>query len=240
MIIELPEIADAEDSVRTFRPIPQVWQNSTLRDVDTVEGVISDPITLNKYLYADADPTNETDPSGHDGIWDYVNSVVNAAEDQSFADASLATAIGDNASNSIIGALVSFATLDFLASTQPATGAANQLTALVGLGNTFAQNDKSWSWNYQCAEQAAALESSLLGSQYWTTANPHYWSMQVIEGSKFLGMYHHNVVLLSPVHGNPMPPQILDSFHGPERPFSGRQCTTEPLSVWQQTYNYPE
>jgi hypothetical protein len=40
----------------------------TFCGVDTVAGDITDPITLNKYIYADADPVDGYDPSGHDGL----------------------------------------------------------------------------------------------------------------------------------------------------------------------------
>lgn len=38
---------------------------SRFRIVDTYEGVVSDPISLHKYLYANANPVDNIDPSGH-------------------------------------------------------------------------------------------------------------------------------------------------------------------------------
>ena len=36
--------------------------------MDSWGGIITDPITLHKYLYADCDPVNKIDPSGHFSI----------------------------------------------------------------------------------------------------------------------------------------------------------------------------
>jgi hypothetical protein len=47
-------------------------QSTTLLLVDTYEGQITDPITLHKYLYAGANPVNNTDASGNDFISDFI------------------------------------------------------------------------------------------------------------------------------------------------------------------------
>jgi len=41
-------------------------QSGRFQTMDTFEGVIRDPLTLHKYLYANVDPVNRLDPSGHD------------------------------------------------------------------------------------------------------------------------------------------------------------------------------
>ena len=43
--------------------------------MDTWMGINTQPITLNKYLYANADPVNYTDPSGHFGISGAIHAV---------------------------------------------------------------------------------------------------------------------------------------------------------------------
>jgi hypothetical protein len=40
------------------------------RSVDTFEGVVNDPLSLHKYVYAQNDPMNRTDPSGHFSLGD--------------------------------------------------------------------------------------------------------------------------------------------------------------------------
>lgn len=40
-------------------------QRQPLRDADAFEGVVSDPLTLHKYLYVNADPITRSDPTGH-------------------------------------------------------------------------------------------------------------------------------------------------------------------------------
>jgi RHS repeat-associated protein len=49
--------------------LPQRNYDTTLgrfTSFDTFEGQIADPITLNHYIYAGADPVDNIDPSGHD------------------------------------------------------------------------------------------------------------------------------------------------------------------------------
>jgi RHS repeat-associated protein len=50
---------------------PTRWRDPSIgrfTQADTFAGNIDDPITLNGYLYVDADPINAVDPSGHDSL----------------------------------------------------------------------------------------------------------------------------------------------------------------------------
>ena len=47
----------------------------TFISMDSYAGTIYDPVSLHKYLYANADPINNTDPSGYSPITNYVVSM---------------------------------------------------------------------------------------------------------------------------------------------------------------------
>jgi hypothetical protein len=64
-----------------------------------------------------------------------------------------------------------------------------------------------WSWNNQCYDQAMALRKHLANH-----FDPHYWYLDVVGGSKWLGARNHNVLGLEPINGNPNPAMYFDPF----------------------------
>src|SRR5208337_3892266 len=68
MISILPELASGKDS-KSRSDSPKLEMPSRITamfgDIDTFEGEVADPISLHKYLYANGDPVNGCDPSGH-------------------------------------------------------------------------------------------------------------------------------------------------------------------------------
>jgi hypothetical protein len=53
------DIKTAADAIKPrVRPSVRLWES------DAFEGVVSDPMSLHKYLYASANPINATDPTG--------------------------------------------------------------------------------------------------------------------------------------------------------------------------------
>lgn len=106
---------------------------------DTTNGKITDSLSLHKYLYADANPENMSDPSGHFGIFDYVNSVISEVEGQDAITAQLAIATGMGASNSVITGLITGAAMFAVAPLTRLGGydITNQLTAI---GDFFIRN----------------------------------------------------------------------------------------------------
>ncbi|MBR6402506.1 MAG: glycohydrolase toxin TNT-related protein [Eubacterium sp.] len=59
------EYLDAETGLYYLRARYMDTSIGVFTSMDTYEGSITDPDTLHKYLYANADPVNYTDPSGH-------------------------------------------------------------------------------------------------------------------------------------------------------------------------------
>jgi hypothetical protein len=57
-----PVIGSFSPSRRDHDASPSMW----LDDSDFFEGVVSDPLTLQKYMYAEGNPVRYHDPSGHD------------------------------------------------------------------------------------------------------------------------------------------------------------------------------
>jgi len=127
--------------------------------------------------------------------------------------------------------------------TQPTNNAAalaaQQLAQLNALGTKFAQTDPRWSWQNQCDVQAADLQASLLFNPTWQNTSPKLWDIGTTGGTGQLRFLRHNVVLLTPINGNPLPPQVLDSFHGPQHPLTGRQCTCETQQQFKKDYPDP-
>jgi hypothetical protein len=100
-------------------------------------------------------------------------------------------------------------------------------------GNEFCENDKEWSWYNQCDDQAAALAAYLTNMQQGLPYKTPLWNITVVGGS-VNGSSNHNVVLLSPISGNPLPPMVLDSFHG-LMPWQNKMriCTLQTLQQFK-------
>jgi hypothetical protein len=117
--------------------------------------------------------------------------------------------------------------------------AQQQLAALKAAGKKFAQQDAAWSWSNQCDVQAADLQAALLSDPQWKNTKPKLWKIDTTGGTGSWRFGRHNVVLLTPINGNPLPPMILDSFHGPQTPFSGRDCKCKSLKRFKNEYPDP-
>ncbi len=121
----------------------------------------------------------------------------------------------------------------------PATLAMQQLTMLRAIGSQFAQRDMSWSWGNQCDMQAANLQSALRDDKAWQGTRPKLWDVGTTGGTGSLRFGRHNLVVLTPINGNPLPPMTLDSFHGPQAPFSSRSCRCQTLQDFKKSYPDP-
>jgi RHS repeat-associated protein len=112
----------------------------------------------------------------------------------------------------------------------PLAEAHRQLALLQEMGRVFARKDKMWWPGYQCEEQAISLKKYIEDSDDWhelESMQKHLWQLH-ITGGAWKGLLRHNVVLLRPTNGNPLPPMILDAFHGPTSPFNKDcECITE-------------
>lgn len=67
MVSTIPDLASDTENVFDLHALRSQWNGLCrvpFREVDTFEGVVSDPVTLHKYLYGNVSPVNNTDPSG--------------------------------------------------------------------------------------------------------------------------------------------------------------------------------
>lgn len=123
--------------------------------------------------------------------------------------------------------------------TQPALPigqqAQGQLNLLRLWGNSFAKADPDWSKDNQCDMQASNLMSYL--RDVYKDEKPKLWDIQTVGGSSMLT--NHNLVVLRPINGNPLPPMTLDSFHGPQHPLEDRDCKVGTLKDFQKEYPNP-
>jgi hypothetical protein len=106
-------------------------------------------------------------------------------------------------------------------------------------GNDFSEQDGEWTWQNQCDIQAANFMDylrNLYGEGL--DGNKPMWEITSVGGSGTV--FNHNVVLLKPINGNPLPPMTLDSFHG-IMPWQnkGRVCKLMPLSQFKAEYPNP-
>jgi hypothetical protein len=106
-------------------------------------------------------------------------------------------------------------------------------------GNDFSEHDGEWTWQNQCDIQAANF-MDYLRSLYFggLDGKKPMWEITSVGGSGTV--FNHNVVLLKPINGNPLPPMTLDTFHG-MMPWQnkGRVCKLLPLQQFKAEYPNP-
>jgi hypothetical protein len=89
---------------------------------------------------------------------------------------------------------------------------------------------------YPFLVQAVNLLDSLR-NQY-NDGTKKMWDIGTVGGSGKI--FNHNVVLLTPINGNPLPPMILDPFHG-LMPWQNKNriCRLETLKQFKTDYPNP-
>lgn len=121
--------------------------------------------------------------------------------------------------------------------------AGEQLALLQKIAAKWVVTDAGWSaWprRYECGEQAATAMGALSTDSTWAPITPKMWAIGTVGGVNSWRMLSHNVVLLTPINGNPLPPMVFDTFHGPQRPRSPKQCLRSTLAQFRKDYPLPE
>jgi hypothetical protein len=112
----------------------------------------------------------------------------------------------------------------------PTVAADDQLQALQLAGANYAVNDSFYRpYTHDCVAQSQGLEDYLNGLY---NGNIPYWYIGTEQG-KTVGGSYHNVVVLTPKPGNPLPPMTLDSFH---YPFGPRTCQLGTYQDFKKKY----